>query len=70
MYKVTLTKACGCVKKANMPMSKEFEDKEFALKEATEWSNEMNDTFCQKHNFKVQDNGSNEILIEVELNSK
>ncbi len=67
MFNVKVEKECGCFKKANLSPVKSFESKDDALTEANEWSSEMNETFCCKHNFSVVEDG-NDFLIKVEMN--
>jgi hypothetical protein len=70
MVNVKIAKMCGCVKKANMPEIEEFENLELAMKHASELAEEMNETFCKKHNFSVSQNSENElVVIEVNLNN-
>jgi hypothetical protein len=49
-----------------MPSVKAFDNKDDALSEAQEWAEEMNETFCRKHNFSVIEEG-NDLLIKVEM---
>ena len=65
-YIVDIEKHCGCVKKSGTEFPKKFEDLDEAKKEAIKLANEFNETFCQKHNFKVEENGDN-LTIKVEM---
>jgi predicted nucleotidyltransferase len=67
MANIKITKMCGCVKKAKMSEVQEFQSKEEALKKANEMVVMMNQDFCQRHNFKVIEEGET-ILIKVEDN--
>jgi len=67
MFNVRMEKECGCFKRSGMPTIKAFDNKDDALSEAQEWSEEMNDTFCRKHRFNVVEEG-NEFIIKVEMN--
>jgi hypothetical protein len=67
MINVRMEKECGCFKRSGIESVKSFENKEDALSEAQAWCEEMNETFCQKHNFSFSDEGE-EILIKVEMN--
>ena len=67
MIHVRIEKECGCFKRSGMPSVKTFETKEAALAEAEAWAEEMNETFCRKHNFTVVEEG-NDLLIKVEMN--
>ncbi|MDD5716618.1 MAG: hypothetical protein PHW64_02350 [Sulfuricurvum sp.] len=67
MFTVKVEKECGCFKRSGMENSKNFENKDDALLEAKEWAEEMNETFCQKHNFSIVEEG-NDFIIKVEMN--
>ncbi len=67
MFNVRMEKECGCFKRSGMPTVKAFDNKDDALSEAQEWSEEMNDTFCRKHKFNVVEEG-NEFIIKLEMN--
>ncbi len=67
MITVKMEKQCGCFKKSDFQAEQTFTTKEEALKEALAMCEDMNETFCQKHNFTVEDNGD-ELLIKVEMN--
>lgn len=67
MFNVRIEKECGCFKRSGMPTIKAFDNKDDALSEAQEWSEEMTDTFCRKHRFSVVEEG-NDFLIRLEMN--
>jgi hypothetical protein len=67
MFNVRMKKECGCFKRSGMESVKTFENKDDAMVEANAWCEEMNDTFCQKHNFSVLEEG-NDLIIKVEMN--
>lgn len=67
MYNVRMEKECGCFKRSGMKSIKAFDNKEDALTEAQEWAEEMNETFCRKHKFTVEEEGS-EFLIKLSMN--
>lgn len=67
MYNVKIEKECGCFKRSGMEGVKTFDNKDDALIEAQEWASEMNETFCQKHNFSIVEDG-NDLIIKVEMN--
>ncbi|WP_456393396.1 hypothetical protein [Nitratifractor sp.] len=64
MYTITVEKECGCFRKSGMENNVVFQDKDSALMEAMRLSDEMNETFCQKHEFRVREEG-NTLLIGV-----
>jgi len=67
MFNVKMEKECGCFKRSGMESVKTFENKDDAMVEATQWAEEMNETFCQKHNFSIVEEG-NDLIIKVEMN--
>lgn len=67
MYNVKVEKECGCFKRSGMSPIKTFDNKDDALMEANGWVEEMNDTFCRKHNFIVVEEGD-DLLIKLEMN--
>jgi hypothetical protein len=67
MFNVKIEKECGCFKRSGMPTIKAFDNKDDALTEAGEWAEEMNETFCKKHNFTVVEEG-NDLVIKVAMN--
>lgn len=67
MFNVKMEKECGCFKRSGMESVKTFDNKDDALLEAKEWAEEMNETFCQKHNFSIIEEG-NDLIIKVEMN--
>ncbi len=67
MFNVKMEKECGCFKRSGMESVKTFENKDDAMVEAQELAAEMNETFCQKHNFTIVEEG-NDLVIKVEMN--
>ncbi|DAB37383.1 MAG: hypothetical protein A2552_01105 [Sulfuricurvum sp. RIFOXYD2_FULL_44_160] len=67
MFNVKMEKECGCFKRSGMESIKTFENKDDAMIEAAQWAEEMNETFCQKHNFTIIEEG-NDLIIKVEMN--
>ena len=65
MFKITVNKECGCFRKSDLKNNQEFSTKDAALIEAIEMAREMNDNFCQKHEFVVKEEGNNiSILVD------
>lgn len=52
-YHVVVEKMYGCAKRQNMPQIKTFDDKENALMVARAWAQQLNESFCGKHEFDV-----------------
>lgn len=67
MFTVKMEKECGCFKRSGMESTKTFGNKDDAMIEAKAWAEEMNETFCQKHNFTIAEEG-NDLVIKVEMN--
>jgi len=67
MITLKMEKQCGCFKKSDFKEEQTFATKEEALKEALAMCEDMNETFCQKHNFTVVENGD-EMMIKVDMN--
>jgi hypothetical protein len=67
MFNVKMEKECGCFKRSGMESVKTFDNKDDAMIEAAQWAEEMNETFCQKHNFSIIEEG-NDLIIKVEMN--
>lgn len=67
MFTVKIEKECGCFKRSGMKNVKSFDNKDDAMMEAKAWAEEMNETFCQKHNFSIFEEG-NELILKVEMN--
>lgn len=67
MFTVKMEKECGCFKRSGMESAKTFGNKDDALIEAKAWADEMNETFCKKHNFTIAEEG-NDLIIKVDMN--
>ena len=65
MFKVTVEKECGCFKKSGIENNQTFNNKDDALIKAMNLTQEFNQDFCQKHEFKVVESGDT-ILIKVD----
>ncbi|MCH9814759.1 MAG: hypothetical protein K0U47_12545 [Epsilonproteobacteria bacterium] len=66
MITVEIEKECGCFKKSDFTAIQTFSSKELARQEAQILCEEMNETFCQKHNFMI-DKSDNQITIKMAL---
>ncbi|QSZ40825.1 hypothetical protein GJV85_01405 [Sulfurimonas aquatica] len=64
MYKIIVDRECGCFKRSDMQNNLEIESKDEALAKSLEMKNEMNDVFCKKHSFSVQE-GENCFIISM-----
>ncbi len=57
MYTVNVEKECGCFKKSDYTNNMAFESKDDALIQALNMTKDMNQDFCQKHEFTVIESG-------------
>ncbi len=58
MFTVKMEKECGCFKKSEFTNNMTFESKDDALIQALNMAKDMNQDFCQKHEFEVVENDS------------
>lgn len=65
MFKIIVDKECGCFKKSNLQNNIEVASKDEALTKALEMANHMNDEFCGKHTFKVEE-ADNTFVIKMQ----
>lgn len=55
MHKIVIANQCACVKKSDLKNNLTFESKDEALSEALKINEYMNENFCKKHTFEVQE---------------
>ena len=55
MYKVVVSNQCSCFKHSKMDGTLHFESREEAKDKALEMMKKMNEDFCGKHEFDVQE---------------
>jgi hypothetical protein len=55
MFKVVVEKECGCFKRSDLENNLEIASKDEALMKSIEMRDHMNQEFCGKHSFKVQE---------------
>ena len=67
MITLKMEKECGCFKKSDYDAVQNFASKDEALLAASKMCEDMNENFCQKHNFQIEDNGDT-LLIKVAFN--
>ena len=63
MFKVKVEKECGCFKKSDFKNNQTFSSKDDALITALNMAKEMNQEFCQKHQFSVKEDGNNIVIL-------
>jgi len=59
MFTINIENECGCFKRSEFQNNMQFESKDDALVQALEMQNHMNENFCQKHEFKLNEDGQN-----------
>jgi len=69
MYKIVVEKECGCFKKSDFENNKQVESKDEALTESLNMVNVMNNDFCGKHEFKLQEVGNDFVIAFKESTS-
>ena len=63
MFNIRIDKECGCFRRSNFENNIQFDNREDALKEAEAMTEDMNDTFCNKHEFSLEAQGNEFIII-------
>jgi hypothetical protein len=62
MFKIVIEKECGCFKRSDLQNNIEIASKDDALSKSIEMRDYMNDEFCGKHEFKVQEVGNDFVI--------
>ncbi len=62
MYKIVVANQCGCFKRSDLGNNIKFQSKDEALLKAIEMKNTMNNDFCKKHEFEVQEMYNNFVI--------
>jgi len=65
MFKIIVDKECGCFKRSDFQNNIEVDSKDEALSKSLEMANHMNDEFCGKHKFKVEE-ADNTFIIKMQ----
>jgi len=55
MFKIIVEQECGCFKRSNLENNLSMDSKDDALSKTLEMRDTMNEDFCGKHQFKVQE---------------
>jgi len=69
MFKIIVEQECGCFKKSNLENGISIDSKDGALLKSLEMRDTMNDDFCGKHTFKVQEVANNFVIAFQESTS-
>lgn len=62
MFTITVEKECGCFKRSDLQNNLRIASKDDALLKSIEMREHMNDKFCKKHSFKLQEVGDNFVI--------
>lgn len=62
MYKIIVSNHCACFKRSNLENNLKFQSKDDALLKAIEMKNTMNNDFCKKHEFDLQEMYNNFVI--------
>ena len=62
MYKVVVANQCDCFKKSSLENNIKFQSKDDALMKAIEMKNTMNNDFCKKHEFELEEMYNNFVI--------
>ena len=62
MFKIIVERECSCFKKSSLENGIKVVSKDDALIKSIEIKDYMNDEFCGKHDFKVQEVGNDFII--------
>lgn len=62
MYTVKIQNECDCFKKSNLKNNISFPTQTGAVMGAMKILNQMNSTFCEKHNFVLQQNDESFVI--------
>lgn len=66
MFTINVDKECGCFKRSNLENNMSFDNKDDALIHAKELENQMNEKFCQKHQFTAVEEGNGfKIMVDM-----
>lgn len=61
-HHIVVEKMCACARRKSMPQIKTLDNKESALRVARAWSQELNETFCGKHEFEAVEVDDNYVI--------
>jgi len=62
MFKIVVEKECGCFKRSDMQNNIMVESKDEALMKSIAMKDTMNEDFCGKHQFKVQETADSFVI--------
>lgn len=62
MYKIIVSNQCACFKRSDLQNNIKFASKDEALLKAIEMKDTMNNDFCKKHEFDLQEMYNNFVI--------
>jgi len=62
MYKIVVANQCPCFKKSSLENNIKFQSKDDALTKALEMKKTMNNEFCKKHTFELEEMYNNFVI--------
>ena len=65
MFKIIVERECGCFKRSDLSNNIELDSKEEALEKSLEMKDIMNNEFCSKHKFAVQEVDNTFLIVMV-----
>ena len=65
MFKIIVERECGCFKRSDLSNNIELDSKEEALMKSLEIKDIMNNEFCSKHKFAVQEVDNTFLIVMV-----
>lgn len=57
MYTIVVDRECGCFRRSALENNKKIESKDEALEKSLEMVEIMNENFCSKHKFSLEEAG-------------
>ncbi|AXX88320.1 hypothetical protein [Malaciobacter marinus] len=62
MHKIVVANQCGCFKRSDLENNISFTSKDDALLKAIQMKEKMNEEFCGKHEFQVEEMQNNFVI--------
>ena len=62
MFNIVVDRECGCFKRSSLENNITMESKDEALSKSLEMKAHMNEKFCGKHGFSVQEEGNTFVI--------
>lgn len=62
MYTIVVDRECGCFRRSTLENNQKVESKDEALEKSLEMVEIMNENFCSKHKFSLEENGDTFVI--------